>query len=453
MTNAYTWMTSAIIAVFTIGTLFFTATTTHAQTYYYTIPGSNFGGYTGQVQFHNQNQFYNQRQQQLLQIKQLLLLIEQLQAQLDGRGGFSGGGFSGNSEIDVTTNSANAIEDEEARLRGEVDFNSSDYAYLWFEWGERQNDLDEETPRIRRDDDDNENFSVLLTDLDEDQRYYFRAVGEDEDGRIDRGSIRSFTTDDRRGSRRNGDEPDVRTEDADDVDEDSAELNGEVDMNDFNNGEVFFVYGTDEDQISDVEDDFDSYGDVDEDGDDLQKIRVDADLDGEKSYSRRVSNLEEDETYYFAICVGYEDDDDDEVLACGSVEEFETDGRSSDDDEPTVITGRSHNVTDDSAEFEGEVDMNDFNNGRVFFVYGEDDEQVRDIEDDYDRYRDIDEDGDDLQKIQVDSDLDGDAEYDAEVFGLDDNTEYFYSICVEFEDEDDDDKIICGSTRSFETDN
>ena len=250
------------------------------------------------------------------------------------------------------------------------------------------------------------------------------------------------------------DEPDVQTEDAEDIDDDRAELNGEVDMNDFRNGVVFFVYGEDEDQIEDVEDDFDSYSDVDEDGDDLQKVRVDSDLDGDESYSRDVTGLDDDTEYFFQICVEYEDEDDDETLECGGVEEFETDrnGGGSSDDEPDATTNSATNIEDNEAELRGTVDMNDFNNGVVFFVYGEDEDQIEDVENDFDSYNDVDEDGDDLQKVKVDSDLDGSDSYNEDVTGLDSDTNHYFQICVEYEDEDDDDTLECGGVREFRTD-
>ncbi len=249
-------------------------------------------------------------------------------------------------------------------------------------------------------------------------------------------------------------EPKADTESATSIGDNDAYLRGEVDMNDFNNGRVFFVYGEDEDQIEDVEDDFDSYSDVDEDGDDLQKVLVDNDLDGDENYSKRVSGLDEDTDYYFTICVEYEDEDDDDTLECGDVEDFTTDddGSSSNDDEPEATTYAATSIDDDSAKLRGYIDMNDFDNGIVFFVYGEDESQIDDVEDDYDSYNDVDEDGDDLQKHKIDSDLDGSSSYTLTVNGLDDNTDYYFQICVEYEDEDDDDTLVCGSTRHFETD-
>jgi len=250
-------------------------------------------------------------------------------------------------------------------------------------------------------------------------------------------------------------EPRVETEDADDEDEDSAELNGRVDMNDFRNGTVFFVYGQDEDMIEDVERDYDSYDEVedDEEDDDFEVVRVDRDLDDSESYSEDVDGLEEDEDYYFIICVEYDDFDNDETLECGDVEEFETDEDNNNDDEPEVETSSVTNITNSSARLRGDVDMNDFDDGIVFFVYGTDDNMIEDIEDDYDSYDDVedDEDFDDFIVRQVDSNLDGRESYQTTVSGLRFNTDYSVVLCVEYDDDDNDETLECGSVREFET--
>jgi hypothetical protein len=75
------------------------------------------------------------------------------------------------------------------------------------------------------------------------------------------------------------------------------------------------------------------------------------------------------------------------------------------------------------------------------------------VEDDYDRYEDVEEQGDDLQVVRVDRELDTSANYRLDIDGLDDNTDIYYTICVEYEDEDDDELIACGAVESFETDN
>jgi hypothetical protein len=96
-------------------------------------------------------------------------------------------------------------------------------------------------------------------------------------------------------------------------------------MNDFRNGIAFFVYGEDSDEIKDVADNYDSYGDIVEDGDSLQKVRADDDLEGSESYEVRVTLLDDDTGHYFSMCVQFEDEDGDDVITCGSAKSFHTD--------------------------------------------------------------------------------------------------------------------------------
>lgn len=255
-------------------------------------------------------------------------------------------------------------------------------------------------------------------------------------------------------SSNNGNEPDVDTRLARDIEDDSAELRGSIDMNDFRNGIVFFVYGQDENMIEDVEDDYNEYNDVkdDEENDDFEVIRIDRDLDGYGSYNEDVTNLEDDEEYFFVLCVEYEDDDNDETLECGDLENFETGDNNSNNDEPDVVTNSATDIDDDSAELHGEVDMNDFDNGRVFFVWGEDENHIDDVEDE-DQFADIDEDDEDLQKQSVETNFDEDDNFELDVFNLDNNTDIYFRICVEYEDEDNDEILECGDVEEFETDN
>jgi len=268
----------------------------------------------------NQQQIMTQAQRQMMiqMLLQLQARINQLLAQLE-----LDDDSDRDSELSVVTLAATNIDSDEALLRGRVlDFNRSDYADVWFEYDTDRNDLDNKTSTRRIDDDEYRAFGYRVTNLRDDTTYYYRAAGADDEGERDYGSVFSFTTNrDNNGS----DEPSVTTQSATNVRDDSVELRGYVDMNDFNNGEVFFVYGEDENQVQDVEDDFDSYLDVDEDGDDLQKVRVDRDLDDQASYQTEVSFLNDNTRHYFTICVGYEDEDDDQVLKCGSVRSFTTD--------------------------------------------------------------------------------------------------------------------------------
>lgn len=262
-------------------------------------------------------------------IAQLQALLAQLQAMQDGH---NGGGY-GTSDVDVTTKSASDINDEDATLNGEVDFNSEDEATVYFRWGTSANNLSKETTNVVLDEEDDDmDFSATITDLDEDTTYYFRAVAEDENGDRDYGTIMSFRTDED-GSNDDDDDdnsddedmPEIDNLDANDITDTSVEIEGSVNMNDFEDGYVFFVYGEDEDQVSDIADDFDTYSDIDEDGDDLQKIAVGSGLDEEKSYWANISGLNEDTEIFYTLCVAFEDEDGDEVIVCGDTESFTTD--------------------------------------------------------------------------------------------------------------------------------
>lgn len=231
---------------------------------------------------------------------------------------------NGSSDVDVTTRSANDITDEEATLRSEVDFNNEDEATVYFEYGKSSTNLKYDTThRVLDENDDDDYFKQKITDLDDDTKYYFRAIAEDENGDEDYGNILSFRTHDN-GSYSNDDEPDVDTQGASNITDHSAKIKGGVDMNDFNNGVVFFVYGEDEDQIDDIADDYDTYSDVDEDEDDLQKVKVDSDLDGDASYYASFSGLNDDTDIFYSICVEFEDEDNNDMIICGDTEDFTT---------------------------------------------------------------------------------------------------------------------------------
>lgn len=233
------------------------------------------------------------------------------------------------SEVEVETLSPTDIDGDEATLHGEVtDFNSSSYATVWFQHGYSQSSLRNTNTAKIYDDEDGE-FTLPLDNLTEDRTYYYRAVARDDDGDIDYGALRHFVTDDSSYDDNDDydyyDAPDVETDSADDIDHNSATLSGSVSMNDFTDGLIFFVYGEDEDQIDDIEDDYDTYSDIDEDGDNLQKITVDSSLDDDDYYEEGISGLDEDTDHFFRLCVEYEDEDSDDVLTCGTTEDFTTD--------------------------------------------------------------------------------------------------------------------------------
>jgi hypothetical protein len=261
------------------------------------------------------------------EVEHLRAIIVHLQAILDSFKNYQVPVYGSDAEINITTVSASNVNEDGAKLRGEVDFNDSDTAEVWFEYGKNKNNLSTKTTKIELDDSDSESFSKSVNNLNDDTLYYFRAVGRDDSGYIDRGSILSFRTDGGYSHSGDGNDnlPVVVTDEARNITDDSAKLMGSVDMNDFDNGNVFFVYGQDRNMIQDVESDFDTYSEVDESGDDLQKVLVDSGLDNEDDYTYTATELDNNTNYYFSMCVEYEDEDNNEKIICGNVVDFETD--------------------------------------------------------------------------------------------------------------------------------
>jgi hypothetical protein len=310
------------LAVFSIFVLFFVASSSFAsaQTYYYPTTVQNSA----------------QIQSLLSQVYALIAQLQALQAQTNTGVRYTYTYSSpqyvvdhkynksdyGDYDVEVDTKGADADSDDSSTLSGKVDLDDASYAYVWFDYGQ-DGDLDEESKSLKLT--SSKSFEIEIDDLDEDEKYYYRAVAEDPSGYRVYGSIESFTSGkDSDDDDSDDDIPDVQTEDASNVTDDSAKMSGEVDMNDFEDGIVFLVYGEDEGMVEDVENE-NQYGDIDEDGDDLQTVTVYSGLDDDRTFWYSVSGLDDNTDYYFRYCVEYEDEDGDETLECGSVEHFETD--------------------------------------------------------------------------------------------------------------------------------
>ncbi len=301
----------SVAVLFALGILSVPATT-HAASFYYN------GGYV------------NEQQLRMQLIAQIQVLLAQLNA-LDGGSYYVPGG---RSNVDVETQSVRSPERTRAQLMGEVDLNDEEFAYVWFEYGTSRS-LTQRTGEAQIEENDPKRFLYTLRGLVPYRTYYYRAMAEDERGRVATGATRSFSTDSRYDDWDDweddddfdGDEPDVETESAARITDSSAELRGEVEMNDAEEGLAFFAYGEDEDLVSRIHRDHDRFDDIDEEGDDLQVVKVDDNLDDgdEKEYRMLVTGLDEDTDYYFVFCVQFEDEDGDEMIMCGDVEDFTTD--------------------------------------------------------------------------------------------------------------------------------
>lgn len=153
---------------------------------------------------------------------------------------------NGNDGDEVATLSATSIDEDSARLRGEV--TNGNNVEVWFVL-----DDNDSTPSCNDNDidysvsgnyDDGEDFSRTVSGLDSDTKYYFRACTDD-----DSGSIRSFTTDDDNGnsnssSNNSNDELTAITTNASGVLSSSAILNGLAVLDDGRSTTAWFEYGT-----------------------------------------------------------------------------------------------------------------------------------------------------------------------------------------------------------------
>jgi hypothetical protein len=244
----------------------------------------------------------------------------------------------------VTTQPASAVTDDAATMRGSVNIPRGDEVLLSFQWGTRSSSLSEETGQLvvtgrsgRRD------FSARIERLTDNRTYYYRAVVEDERGRRSFGQVQSFTTDDGRGYTddddgddyrwyRNRDDdrdhdeyPDVTTGRATAIMTTWATIEGRVDMNDAADGIAFVAYGEDEDLVEDIADEYNEYEDIKSDGDDLRTLLLTSNLDETRSFTTSLSGLDEDTDIYYAFCVEFEDEDNEDTIVCGDTRSFTTD--------------------------------------------------------------------------------------------------------------------------------
>lgn len=259
--------------------------------------------------FPQYNYSANSIQQYIDYLEDLIALLKQ---QANGSTNFQ-------SSVEVETKSAVNIDSDGAKLRGRLDLNNEDEAEVYFEYGKSRTNLSKVTKNITRDEEDDEDFDMTISNLDDDTLYYFRAVAIDEDNDKDYGVIFSFRTD----TNSDDDKPTLKTNSAQNITNDSAEIGGSVDMNDFDDGKVFFVYGENENMIDAIPHDYDSYNNIEEDGDELQKVLVDSNLDFSSQYGQEINSLSSDTDIYYRICVAYESADD-ETLTCDDTMSFTT---------------------------------------------------------------------------------------------------------------------------------
>jgi len=331
------------------------------------------------------------------------------------------------SEIDVSTDRVRDISAHGARVTGRITHHDADTATVWFLYGERQKPYASSTVQEVRDARDRSDmFDQNLAGLVHNTRYYVIAVAEDEYGNRTYGEWESFRT---------GVDPRIQegavrisTYRAQHVDEDRAVLRARIDLDEALYARVWFEYGDIEDGLED-----------------RTRVTVVNDADV-REVLQPVRNLDDERTYYYRVVA----EDPTGARNYGRTYSFRT-TRDIDDEMPEVGIDRAMNVTRHEATIVGTVDMNDFNNGTVFLLYGEDEDDMLHVRDREDEYDDIREYGDDLQKVRLDGDLDSFDRYEHTITGLDLDTRHYYAIGVSYEDDSDDDVLLLSRIRYFTT--
>jgi hypothetical protein len=314
--------TLIIVAVFTVLTLGTTLApqTALATTYTYR---SSAHPYNYVFNLHGQTRHVTNNDELRSYLEDLISYLQQIHDTLPADSYYSNS-YDDYTTGDITTHSATNVTRDGATLHGE--FTGSGAVTAWFEFGKNTHSLSNtsDAVRITR---SGSSFDLSLSGLIDNTTYYFRTVAEDRNGNTIHGDTLHFTTNTSGNSNHysnNGTTPDVTTRSATSISTNSAHLRGSIDMNDFDNGRAFFVYGEDEQSIDNVPDDFSNYAEVYEDGDNLQKVSVDTNLDTTATYDEAVSGLNRDTDHFYRLCVAYQDDNDD-TLECGSVMDFTTD--------------------------------------------------------------------------------------------------------------------------------
>lgn len=261
---------------------------------------------------------------------------------------------------DVDTNEATSVDADSTTLNGDlVDLGGDTNATVWFEWGTSEGDLNNDTSTSTLS--DTVTFSKTITGLDEGETYYFRAVAENDSGTA-YGTIKDFYIEDN-GDGGNDNTLNAATLSEDNVDEDSAELNGEVEAGDHDVDNCWFEWGDDDNDLNETENVDCSINDGDTD-----------------SYSETITGLNDDETYYFRFCAEDTSGDED----CGSIQSFTTEnGSNSDDDDndndndnfdigeaPNVVTTVATGITSSSAKFNGLMTDSNGESSYGFFEWG-----------------------------------------------------------------------------------
>jgi hypothetical protein len=190
------------------------------------------------------------------------------------------------------------------------------------------------------------------------------------------------------------------------------------------------------------------YGD---EGDDLYKrtawkLVQKSSLFGYEAVMLPLRNLKPETQYSYRVVV----QDMNGAVAYGHLGTFRT-NRDIINEKPTFTQVSAKNVRVHTVEFKAFVDMNDFDDGAVFLLYGKENAEITAVPASYTTYDRIHERGDALQKVLLDDSLSTNGLYSVTIDDLDRNTNYYYAFGTAYEGVDRKDVITLGSLGGVRT--
>ena len=332
-----------------------------------------------------------------------------------------------NNQYIIDTLQATSVDTDSATLNGEIS-QGNGYNTVWFTYSnidatpECQNGGDSTTYVIGSTFNQGDQFSKSISNLMNDERYYYRACGT-HNAILVSGNVEQFITNIIDDGSNNGN-LDIETLSASNVDEDSATLRGEIiDGNNYTS--AWFSYSR-----------TDTTPECENGGDTITYASGYGILDQGDVFTRSVMGLVDNENYYYRAC-GYNNG----IKVSGDVESFDTDSNDDDDDDDDddsddldIETLSASNVDEDSATLRGEITQGD-NYDDVWFVYSRSDSTPEC-------------DGNSDDEISVSgNDWDEDDAFSRTASNLNDDTKYYYRACGEKDND-----TVSGNVRNFTTD-
>lgn len=367
----------------------------------------------------------------------------------------------------ITGQAAQNVESDSALLRGQVLVGSESLGAVFYVYGYDRTDVDRSianhttydkvlqnkrtearVTRVARSLNRDQNFSTRVRNLAPDTAYYVRLCAELRD-QLSCSQVTTFRTTPRVYSVADVRVPTLRVDEQSTDEADEMLFTVRVDMRDTVDGDVYLIYGESQRFIEAARGQ--SYRAVEEEDDLwLQKTRIIREIRGTQQLITTVDDLREDRVVYYVVCVEYDGERD--GVVCSRTRSFTT----HDEDYGSSPRVRTDAVVAQGtqARLTGSVRMEDFFDGKVFFVYGSDLERITTTEGEVSMER-LRQAKDRFQRVLVDADLDGNDEYTQTVRDLQPETLYAARLCVEYTNQNANYREVpfveCGELRSFLT--